>query len=151
MKLSKQLNPTYNPMLSSVETLYDKYGATLYGMIMYNVKEKEAASIILHEVFDHIKNNNFQKDPGLIKLLNLTRQFTCNYMNAHKDIFTTSQVDDHCSEVTNDHILKLLTIGRFTISQLSHLLSIEEVALKKRIHIALLEFRNKITAVSVSA
>jgi hypothetical protein len=138
-------------MTQSIEQIYDKYNATLYGMIIYNVKGKNAALSIMKDVFNYINTHYSQKDPGLFKLLNIARQFTCTYMSDHKDSFTASQVDHNCTEVTNDYILKLLTIGRFTISQISNLLSIEEGALKKRIHIALLEFRNKITPLPISA
>ena len=126
-----------------IEQFYEKYGAALYGMIFYNVKEKGATITILKQVFQNISNSNIEKDPGLFKLLSLARQYTCNYIQEHIADFKPAEISKPCNKLTNDYILQLVIIGRFTISQLSTLLYMEEKMIKQKIHLAVQEFRNR--------
>lgn len=126
-----------------IEQLYDKYAPALYGMILYNVKSTDAATHILQQLFAQMRNDDLKQDPGIFKLMTLAKTYTCTHMDTYPENFAQDETDEYCRKLSNDYILRLVTFGRYSIAQLSTLLYMEEAAIRKKIQLAMLDFRNR--------
>lgn len=118
---------------STIGELYDKYAPVLYGMVIFNVKQQDAATSILLQVF----NNIGQSDPGLFRLMRMTKRAVAGYLVTRQPL----PVGNDDSTLSNGYILRLAVLGHYTLSDLVTLLYMEESLIRKKIHLGLQEYR----------
>ena len=126
-----------------IEMLYDMHGPAIYGMIHCCVADNKIADEILQQVFVKLYHH-IEKDESAISLswlILFTRQFIGEFMvKNHKELI----VDQHFkNEMTNATILQHFFCGKYTITQISKLLSANETAVKEKICIAMQQWRQR--------
>jgi len=127
--------------------LYDKYISAINGMIKHCIPQQEQAEKIINRVFTKLHEEYSRQDPGICKVMIITREMTFSFIQDNIGRLSLEQPAD-CATTDNCYIFRLVYFGQYTIAQLSNLLYMEEDVIRQKLHTGMLAYKHDFGIVS---